>query len=90
MTEFIEKVEFGHEGDQPAIAIRPRGKGSLVVIQPDRAFGSPSIRGIRTDALAELVDAGEKLEDVAGDFGLSTAELREALSYEWELEPAAA
>ena len=90
MTEFIEKVEFSDAGFQPVIAIRPRGKSSPVMIQPDHAFGSPNVRGIRTEALVELVDAGEDLDDVATDFGLTPQELRAALAYEWEQEPAEA
>lgn len=90
MTQFIERVEFSNVGLQPVVAIRPRGKSSPVVIQPDHAFGSPNVRGIRTEALVELVDAGEDLDDVATDFGLTPQELRAALAYEWEQEPAEA
>jgi uncharacterized protein (DUF433 family) len=89
MTQFIERVEFD-AADKSATAIRPRGAGSAIVIQPDRAGASPNVRGIRTEALVELVDAGEEIEDVARDFSLPIEELREALSYEWELQPSAA
>jgi len=90
MAEFIEKVEFGQSGLRPAIAIRPQGPDSPVVIEPTRAFGSPNVRGIRTEALVELVNAGEDLGDVASDFSLTDHELRSALAYEWEREPAPA
>jgi uncharacterized protein (DUF433 family) len=90
MTQFIDRVEFSADGLQPAVAIRPRGKSSPVGIRPDHAFGSPNVRGIRTEALAELVDAGEDLDDVATDFGITPHELRAALAYEWEQEPVAA
>lgn len=90
MSEFIEKVEFEQSGSQPAIAIRPRGRTSPVMIEPTRAFGSPNVRGIRTEALVELVNAGEDLDEVASDFGLTVHDLRSALSYEWEQETAPA
>ena len=54
-----------------------------MAIQPDVAFGAPHVSGIRTENLAELVDAGEEIDVVAEDFGLTEAELRAALAYEW-------
>lgn len=90
MTEFMDRVEFDAVGQQSAIAIRPRGRDSAVVIKPDQASASPNVRGVRTEVLAELVNAGEEIDDVANDFGLNVQELRDALSYEWELQPSAA
>ena len=83
MTEFYERVEFDVSGEKAARAIRPRGHGTNVLIQPDQAFGAPHVNGIRTESLVELVDAGEDIEDVAADFDLDINLLKEALSYEW-------
>jgi uncharacterized protein (DUF433 family) len=55
-----------------------------VVIDPTRSFGSPTLRGIRTDALAELVEAGEPPELIAEEYGLTPEELKAALAYEWQ------
>jgi uncharacterized protein (DUF433 family) len=81
---YLSHVEFS-EGDDPwAIRLRPAGKQSPVVIDPEMGFGAPTVNGIRTEALAELVDAGEPIEDVANDYGLQPAVLKAALAYEWE------
>lgn len=82
---FIERVEFSPEGNQQAIRIFPAGKDSPVIIDPERAFGAPSIKGIRTDALAELIDAGEPPEEVARDFGLTVDTVKAAVAFEWSL-----
>lgn len=55
----------------------------MVVVDPEKAFGAPTVRGIRTEALAEPVDAGEPAEVVAEDFSLDVAEVKAALAYEW-------
>jgi uncharacterized protein (DUF433 family) len=87
---FLEEVDFASEGDQVAIRIAPDGHGSAVSIQHDVAFGAPSVAGIRTDNLAELVEAGDDLDVVADDFGLSESDLRAALAYEWRRSQAPA
>lgn len=80
---FLERVEFSPEGDQWAERVYPAGRDSVVVIDPEKAFGAPTVRGIRTEALAEPVDAGEPVEVVAEDFSLDVAEVKAALAYEW-------
>jgi uncharacterized protein (DUF433 family) len=82
---FLDKVEFSTEGYGPALRMRPVGKNSEVVIDPTRAFGAPSVRGIRTEALAELVDAGEPPEDIARDFNIPVKLVKAATAFEWEL-----
>lgn len=54
-----------------------------MVIDPDFSFGAPTIRGIRTGAIAELVEAGEIPEAVAEDFSLEVPDVKAAGSYEW-------
>lgn len=80
---FLERVEFSPEGDQWAQRMYPAGRESVVVIDPEKAFGAPTVRGIRTEALAEPVDAGEPVEVVAEDFSLDVSEVKAALAYEW-------
>jgi uncharacterized protein (DUF433 family) len=58
------------------------------VFDPEFSFGEPTVRGIRTANVAELVEAGEAMEEIAGDYGLKLIELKAALSYEFS--PAAA
>jgi uncharacterized protein (DUF433 family) len=82
---FLDKVEFSLEGNGPALRIRPAGRRSEVVIDPARSFGAPSVRGIRTEAIAELVDAGEPPEDVARDFNIPVKLVKAATAFEWGL-----
>jgi uncharacterized protein (DUF433 family) len=82
---FIEHVEFSEEGDNSAVRVFPVGKESPVVVDPHRSFGAPSIRGIRTEALAELIDAGEPPEGVAEDFDLPVELVKAAVAYEWAM-----
>jgi uncharacterized protein (DUF433 family) len=82
---FIEHVEFSEEGDNSAVRVFPAGKQSPVVIDPRRSFGAPSIRGVRTEALAELIDAGESPEGVAEDFDLPVELVKAAVAYEWTM-----
>lgn len=78
---FVERVEFAPEG--PAVRLFPAGASSQVVIDPMLGGGAPTVRGIRTDALPELVARGEPLAVVAADFGLPLGLLQQALAYEW-------
>lgn len=82
---FLERVEFSSQANGEVIRLFPAGKDSPVVIDPRRAFGAPNVKGVRTDALAELVDAGESPEEVADQFGLEVASVKAAVAYEWTL-----
>ena len=81
--EFLQRVDFAPSGMQWAERLYPAGRGSPVVIDPDFSFGAPTIRGIRTGAIAELVEAGEIPEAVAEDFSLEVPDVKAAVSYEW-------
>ena len=67
-----------------------RPGGVAVVIDPDVRFGTPSVRGIPTEVLAEQVVAGDSIESVSADFDLELTDVIAALSYEnHQLRPAA-
>lgn len=55
-----------------------------IVIDPAVAFGRPILvrRGITTQAIADRVDAGEPVDDLAADYGLERAEIEQAVLYE--------
>lgn len=78
---FVERVDFAPEG--AASRLFPAGAHSSVVIDPLLAGGAPTIRGIRTDVLPELIARGEPLSSVGADYGLPIADLQQALAYEW-------
>lgn len=58
--------------------------GSPIAIDPTIAFGRPVVvrLGIGTSTIAERIDAGEQVSDVAFDYSLTPAEVEQAILYE--------
>jgi uncharacterized protein (DUF433 family) len=80
VKDFLERVEFN-----PAGAVSrffPMGTAVPVVIDPEVSFGVPQIRGIRTELVAESVNAGEPLDMAARSWDLQIGEVEAALSWE--------
>jgi len=80
ILQFLERVELDDDG----VPIRywPQGKDVPVVIDPSVAFGVPQIRGIRTELVAESIDAGESEATVASSWGLTPADVKAAVDWE--------
>jgi uncharacterized protein (DUF433 family) len=93
VEQFVQHVEFDPSDVRPFDRWYPLGVGkSAIVLDPRRSFGLPSIRGVRTETLAELVAAGEPESAVVREFdtfGLTTADVREAVVYEHFMRQAA-
>ncbi len=55
-----------------------------IAIDPTIAFGRPVVlsRGVTTATIAERIDAGESVEDVAADYDLTPADIEQAIVYE--------
>ena len=55
-----------------------------IVIDPRVAFGRPVVsrKGISTATIAERIDAGESVGDIATDYDLQQAEIEQAVVYE--------
>lgn len=55
-----------------------------IAIDPNVAFGRPTIRraGVSTQAIAARLDAGESVDDLAADYGLTPSEIEYAAVYE--------
>ncbi len=55
-----------------------------IVIDPRIAFGRPVVlrKGVSTAAIAERVDAGESVDDIAADYELGPSEIEQAIVYE--------
>ena len=85
---FLERVDFSDSGEQEALRIRPAGKDSPVVIDPLISSGASTVRGIRTEILAEQAIAGIPVDEIAEDFRLPLDMVKAALSYEWSAEAA--
>jgi uncharacterized protein (DUF433 family) len=86
---FLDRVDFAEGGDQAAERIRPAGKNSPVVIDPRVASGASTVRGTRTEILAEQANAGASVDEIAEDFGMPVHLVKAALSYEWSALAAA-
>ncbi|MBI2168654.1 MAG: DUF433 domain-containing protein [Actinobacteria bacterium] len=76
---FLHKVEFE---DDVARRYRPGGMGSPIVIDPERAFGVPTIDGIRTEVLYEQFEAGDSIDLIAQAYELDRDAVEEAIRYE--------
>ena len=85
VEQYIERIDVAPKGEPWAERIHPAGRASPVVIDPEYAFGAPSVRGIRTEALVELLDAGEPSEEIASDYGLTPEDVKAAAAYEWSV-----
>jgi uncharacterized protein (DUF433 family) len=55
-----------------------------IVIDPRIAFGRPVVvsKGISTSTIAERVDAGESVNDIAADYDLAESDIEQAVVYE--------
>lgn len=84
---FLDKVEFDPQWEI-ARRMRPLGASSPVVIDPERSFGQPTVRGVRTETIAELFLANESVSDIAEGYDLTEIEVQAALR--WELTDRAA
>jgi uncharacterized protein (DUF433 family) len=69
-------------GDDVVRRLHPGAKGSPVVLDPLMAFGDPSIRGVRTEVLAEQHRAGDPVWFLAETYSLSEEHVKAALAYE--------
>jgi len=76
---FFERVEFDEDA---ARRIRPAGRDSPVTIDPEKSFGIPTVRGIRTENVVELFRAGESVGAIAEAFDLEPDEVEAALRFE--------
>ena len=85
---FLERVDFSDIGEREALRIRPAGKDSPVVIDPLISSGASTVRGIRTEILAEQANAGAPVDEIAEDFRLPLDTVKAALSYEWSADVA--
>lgn len=55
---------------------------SPVRMNPDVRFGRPAVRGVSTEVLWEHDQAGESVEEIAGEFDVPSDSVRWALAYE--------
>jgi uncharacterized protein (DUF433 family) len=83
LEAFLDRVDFAPSGSREALRLLPAGRESPVVMDPRLSSAAATVRGIRTEVLAEQFDAGSTVHEVAHDFGLPEESIKAALAYEW-------
>lgn len=89
---FFKRVHF-HPPTGAAESFTLVKADAPVVLNPNRAFGIPTIRGVRAEILSELYEAGEPedfITEIYTDYGITTSDIRTAVNFERHyLRPAA-
>jgi len=86
--EHLKRVEWGRLGAPirlyPFIASGSEVAARPIAIDPHLAFGRPVVArtGVTTQAIADRLDAGESVEEIASDYDLEVPEIEEAVLYE--------
>jgi len=80
VAAFLEQIDFDAQG--VVWRIRPLGKQSPVVIDPEVSFGIPQVRGIRTEIILEAYAEKGDVGQVADDWHLTVDEVQAALQWE--------
>lgn len=83
VLRFVEQVDFSETEQQEAQRIHPAGRTSPIVIDPRLSSGAATVRGVRTEVLAELADAQVPVEEIAEEYGLPLEDVKAAVAYEW-------
>jgi uncharacterized protein (DUF433 family)/DNA-binding transcriptional MerR regulator len=76
----LQEFEYEHEG--LVLRWHVAGPNSAVIIDPRISFGVPSVRGTPTWIIKGRFEAGEHDSEIAEDFNLGVAEVKEALKFE--------
>lgn len=83
LTEAAERFSSAVEyTNDVAGLLRPDFRTPDVVMDPQRAFGQPAVRSVRTDSLAEDYRAGTSREDLADLYDLTPEQVDEAIRFE--------
>jgi uncharacterized protein (DUF433 family) len=86
----LARVEYAHNGQPMRLFPYTRTIASVqdaprsVLIDPVRSFGRPVLATafVRTEVVADRFEAGDTIAEMAGDYGVSSAEIEEALRFE--------
>jgi uncharacterized protein (DUF433 family) len=84
LKQYLQFVEW--EQDWP---VEWQPKGGVVRQNPEVEFGLPQVKGVRTEIVRSRFEADEAVAELADDFGLTLADVEQALRYELWLRPAA-
>jgi len=83
LEPFCKGIDFC-ESTSLASRYWPLGHKHAVVVDPNHAFGKPTIAGTNTptEVVTRLVSAGESVKSVGRMYDISEAAVRDALSFE--------
>jgi len=88
LNQYLKRLEF--DENRVAVRLYPSSTNrpdspKVVVIDPELVFGQPCIAGTRipTSAIAERLLAGDRIADLAADYGCETDKIEEAWRYEF-------
>lgn len=82
-SDIIGKLqEFDYEDDGLAVRWHVAGVDQGVIIDPRIQFGAPAVEGVATWVYKGRWEAGEPLDEIADDFGISNSAVLEALRFE--------
>ncbi|SRR6266508_4994421 len=81
LEPFLQDLDYSQE---TAHRWWPLGRSSLVVMDPEYAYGLPVIAnsGVRTEIILERFQAGDLDEQIAADFNITPVEVQRALQFE--------
>lgn len=83
LTENAERFRLAVEYEDDVVArLRPESRTPGVVMDPQRSFGQPAVRSVRTESLAEDFRAGVSREELADLYDLDVTQVDEALRFE--------
>lgn len=74
--------EFEYEDDGLAIRWFVAGVDKKIVIDPRVQFGAPSVEGVATWVFKGRWEAGEEIDDISDDFGVTNSDVLAALAFE--------
>lgn len=80
VARYLQRVEYAPDGYAQVIHL-PQYRVAEVTVDPDHAFGRPRFvrGGAELDDVMDLFLAGESVDTVAAEFGLSRADVEDAL-----------
>jgi uncharacterized protein (DUF433 family) len=86
VEEFLERIEIDDNTYKfyPFVRERSRKEPRLIVINPKVGFGKPVIAGtgISTAVIASRFNARDSIPDLAQEYGVSAAQIEEAIRWE--------
>lgn len=84
VESYLNRVERDKQGRplrfHPAIGVQSASE--RVVLDPLIGYGAPTVKGIKTHVIAMRFEVGETEQELAEDYGLELADVREAILFE--------